>query len=324
MLKKRSKEYKKELNLNYKKKHQEKCANELDSLSKSDPKAFWNTLNKVSTNSHKTHDIPIDTLYHYFKTINANTNLDTDDEIDGIDINELCEHPLYDNILNGVISETITKLKNNKAPGPDGILNEYLKNSSPLLIPIYFKLFNIILDTGILPGSWTLGIIKPIYKNKGNQQDPDNYRAITLISCIGKLFTAIINNRLKFFAIEINLINRNQAGFRKGHSTSKYIYCLHFLISLYLSFGKKKNYTALLLIFEMLCVASGLWRKLQKCEIKGKCFKIIFNLYRNIKSCVEFNNKQSEFFTCVTGVRQGGNVSPFLFSIFSNFFWDLL
>ena len=108
-----------------------------------------------------------------------------------------------------------------------------------MLIPIYFKLFNIILDTGILPDSWTLGIIKPIYKNKGNQQDPDNYRAITLISCIGKLFTAIINNRLNIFAIEINLINRNQGGFRKGHSMSDNIYCLLVLISLYVSFGKK-------------------------------------------------------------------------------------
>ena len=93
-----------------------------------------------------------------------------------------------------------------------------------MLIPIYFKLFNVILDTGILPDSWTLGIIKPIYKNKGNQQDPDNYKAITLISRIGKLFTVIINNRLKIFAIEINLINRNQAGFRKGHSTSDIYY----------------------------------------------------------------------------------------------------
>ena len=87
-------------------------------------------LNTFSTNNSKTHDIPIDTLYDYFKTINANTNLDTDDEIDGIDINELCENPLYDHILNGVISEseiseTITKLKNNKAPRADGIINEY-------------------------------------------------------------------------------------------------------------------------------------------------------------------------------------------------------
>ena len=62
----------------------------------------------------------------------------------------------------------------------------------------------------------------------------------------------------------------------------------------------------------------GLWRKLQKYEIKGKCFKIIFNLYRNIKSCVEFNKKRSEFFPCLTGVRQGENLSPFLFPIVLN------
>ena len=188
-----------------------------------------------------------------------------------------------------------------------------------MLIPIYFKLFNIILDTGILPDSWTLGIIKPIYKNKGNQQDPDNYRAITLISCIGKLFTAIINNRLKMFAIEINLINRNQAGFREGHSTSDNIYCLHVQISIYLSFGKTLYciFVDIRKVFDSVW-RTGLWGKLQKCEIKGKCYKIIFNLYRNIKSCVEFNNKQFELFPCLTGVRQGKHLSPFLFSIFLN------
>ena len=67
-------------------------------------------------------DIPIDTLYDYFKTINANTNLGTDDEIDGIKINELCENLLYDNILNGAISEseiseTIRKNKKTKSRG---------------------------------------------------------------------------------------------------------------------------------------------------------------------------------------------------------------
>ena len=63
---------------------------------------------------------------------------------------------------------------------------------------------------------------------------------------------------------------------------------------------------------------TGLWRKLQNCEIKGKCFKIIYNMYNVIKSCVQYNGSQSEFFPCHTGVRQGENLSPFLFSIFLN------
>ena len=68
--------------------------------------------------------------------------------------------------------------------------------------------------------------------------DPDNYRAITLISCLGKLFTSIINSRLTFFANESSLLSFNQAGFRRGHSTTDNIFILHALISLYQTFGK--------------------------------------------------------------------------------------
>ena len=69
--------------------------------------------------------------------------------------------------------------------------------------------------------------------------DPDNFRAITLISCLGKLFTSIINSRLTFFANEISVIYKNQAGFRKGHSTTNNLFVLHSLISLYQSLGTK-------------------------------------------------------------------------------------
>ena len=133
----------------------------------------------------------------------------------------------------------IKNLKNNKSPGLDNILNEYFKNSPPALIRIYSRIFNLVLDTGIIPDNWTIGVIKPVYKNKGDRMDPDNFRAITLISCLGKLFTSIINDRLTFYANEISLISFNQAGFRKGHSTTDNIFVLHALISLYQSFGKK-------------------------------------------------------------------------------------
>ena len=58
------------------------------------------------------------------------------------------------------------KLKNGRALGNDGILNEYIKNTIDDLMPIYVKLFNIILDTGIVPDTWSLGIMVTIYRNK--------------------------------------------------------------------------------------------------------------------------------------------------------------
>ena len=68
----------------------------------------------------------------------------------------------------------------------------------------------------------------------------------------------------------------------------------------------------------------GLWQKLIKNNITGKLLKVIYNMYDSIKSCVKFNNNISGFFSCDIGVRQGENLSPFLFSIFlsdlENFF----
>ena len=56
--------------------------------------------------------------------------------------------------------------------------------------------------------------------------------------------------------------------------------------------------------------------KIQFSNIKGKCFKVIFNMYQGIKSCVKYKECQSDFFPCLTGVRQGENLSTF----YSQFF----
>jgi hypothetical protein len=58
-----------------------------------------------------------------------------------------------------------------------------------------------------MPSSWLIGMIKPIYKNKGDKFDPKNYRPITIVSCLGKLFTAILNEKLTEFS-EIIPINQ--------------------------------------------------------------------------------------------------------------------
>ena len=64
-------------------------------------------------------------------------------------------------------------------------------------------MFNKVLNTGEIPNKWITGIIIPIYKGKGSELDPSNYRGITLLSCMGKLFTHILNERLTRF-VEVN------------------------------------------------------------------------------------------------------------------------
>ena len=74
--------------------------------------------------------------------------------------------------LNRKISEDevvkqMKKLKNNKAPGVDLVLNELFKSSSAPLVETIVKLFNlIVLDTGVIPSDWSIGMIKPLYRKR--------------------------------------------------------------------------------------------------------------------------------------------------------------
>ena len=143
----------------------------------------------------------LDDLFEHFKKVNNPNETDehtenplTDDEQEKI--NEEINEPITEN----EIISAVKSLKNNKSSGIDEILNEHIKSSLPNLLPTYHKLFNLIFDKGIIPESWLIGNILPIYKNKGEVHNPENYRPITLSSCLGKLFTTIINNRLNKFA----------------------------------------------------------------------------------------------------------------------------
>ena len=133
----------------------------------------------------------------------------------------------------------IKKLKNGKACGLDQVRNEFIKNCPDSVITIVVKLFNLVLKTGIIPEEWCIGAIIPIYKNKGSNKDPDNYRGITLLSCVGKLFTAVLNSRLTDFLEGVGSIGDEQAGFRAGFSTMDHIFTLYAIINMYLGQGKK-------------------------------------------------------------------------------------
>ena len=261
-------------------------------------------------------------LYKCYK-FNENDSVENDDDQNfNLNSDEIFED--VDLYLNCPITETeiknvVSKLKNGKAFGTDEILNEYIKNTIDDLMPIYIKLFNLILDSGIIPESWSTGIMVTIYKNKGSKSDPEMYRGITLNSCFNKTFSAIINNRLNNYAEHVELITKSQAGFRKGFSTVDNIFVLYSLLTIYFSHGKKLycTFVDFKSAFDTVW-RSGLWQKMQKSNIKGKIFTVIYNMYQNIKTCVKRGNNLSEFFISEIGVKQGENISTFLFSLFLN------
>lgn len=212
------------------------------------------------------------------------------------------------------ILSCIKKLKNNKASGEDHIINEYIKSTSGLFLPIYEKIFNLIFETGFLPDIWLIGSIKPIYKNKGNPLDPKNFRPITILSCLGKLFTAILNERLRVFSEEVFLLEENQFGFRKSYSTTDSIFTLFSFFEILKS--KKKKLFCAFVDFEKAFDTVwrvALWYKLLLNNINGKMYNVILNMYNDVKSCINYNNCKSAYFSCDIGVRQGVNL--FLFCL---------
>ena len=136
------------------------------------------------------------------------------------------------------------------------------------IIIVYF--LNIVLNTVFIPTEWYLGIISPLYKNRGDVNDPDNYRGITLLSCTGKLFTTCLNYRLSCY-VEDNSLGKEQAGFRVGYSTIDHIFVLQIIIELYQSV-KKRLYCEFI-DYRKSCDFVNrhlLWQKLLSYEINGK------------------------------------------------------
>ena len=127
------------------------------------------------------------------------------------------------------LEKAIMNLKDNKACGEDGIINEFIKYSNSLVKIVSLEIFDKILETGIFPSKWSVCVIVQVHK-KGNLNDPINYRGITLVSCLVKLFTNIINDRLNRLAEDNSIISENQFGFRKEKSTTDCLFLLHGLL----------------------------------------------------------------------------------------------
>ena len=90
------------------------------------------------------------------------------------DFQTLIDSEINQCIIVDEIMAAAKSLHNNKLPGLDSIVNEHIKSTINIMTTIYVKLFNLIFDTGIVPESWTIGNIKPIFKNKGSPREPSN------------------------------------------------------------------------------------------------------------------------------------------------------
>ena len=125
----------------------------------------------------------------------------------------ICFNPETDDpITIKEIKFVLNKLKNGKAGGPDGIINEVIKYSCNITLKSVAKLFNLILKSGQYPKRWNKSYMILLHKS-GSKSDPSNYRGISLVNCLSKLFSAILNQRL--FTLMTNKYANNTIWFQR-------------------------------------------------------------------------------------------------------------
>ena len=305
-----------------KRKHDKEFNAKLRTLKSTNPGEYWRIMNHGRKKA-RVGNIELDTYRIHFSELSKN-NAENRESVP-TDQNQPVNESINEPFTVIEIVKHINHLKSNKSPGVDNILNEFLKHCPEELVPVIVKLFNLILDSGKIPTSWTIGIIKAFYKNKGDINDVNNYRGITLLSCLGKLFTSVINSRLYKYLTDSGILGNEQVGFRPKHSTLDHIFALQILSNFYISRGKQLfcafvDYSKAFDFIDR----TYLWQKLLKSDINGKILKVIRNMYENAKSHVSVNNKLSDSFPCQVGVRQGENLSPLLFAIYLNDFQKFL
>ena len=121
------------------------------------------------------------------------------------------------------IQDAINKLKANKAPGPDGAITELFKHLDADNIKTLTSCLNILWQTKQVPDDFTNAFIASLYK-KGDHENPENYRPISLLNTTYKIFAFVLKVRLAS-ALEKHL-HQTQFGFRKGRSTVDPLFCL--------------------------------------------------------------------------------------------------
>ena len=182
---------------------------------------------------------------------------------------------------------------------------------------IFVSLFNNILEKGGSIPLWSLSAIVPIFKN-GPQDDPNNYRGISLLSSLGKLFYSVLNNRLLNYCREKAILSPSQLGFLPGNRTTDAHLILYNLICKYCHRNNMKIYGCFVdfsKAFDSL-PRDILFKKLISYGISGRFFNALKSLYSNDKSCIKIEGKISNAFLINQGVRQGCPLSPLLFNIF--------
>lgn len=225
------------------------------------------------------------------------------------------------------LEEVVNSLKNlplNSEPGEVGIEAAIFVNCAEEIGPAITNLFNLILKTNKFPTSWKCSHIRPNYKGKGLKSTISNYRPISTISPISKIFETLFSNYLVRHLESNELLHPSQFGFRKGSSCEL---ALNTLIEGWRD-SLDKNLDVMAVYLDLSKAFDTvdhniLAFKLQYFNLNQKTIDLIKSYLMNRTIKVIVNDSISKPQPLNVGVPQGSILGPILFLIYINDIFNL-
>lgn len=317
----------------------EYCKNSIDQ-NMNNPKEMWRNINQVlggkgrcskTTNITKikasngdilTDENEIaDAFNKYFTEIGPelssqldNTTCDYTKYVHHIANAEFNFNPVsYANVLNALL-----KTKPGKASGPDKIPGRLLKDSAYVLTPYLKLIFNLSLSAGIFPNDWKIARVAPVHKSE-KKDDCGNYRPISVLSLVSKLFEKLVYEQVNNYLINNNILTPHQSGFRRSYST-----CISLLKTTNTWFVNMDKGFINGVIFLDLKKAFDtvnheiLIKKLELYGIRNTALRWFVSYLSNRSQVCKVGKSFSSPAKITTGVPQGSNLGPLLFLLYIN------
>ena len=217
----------------------------------------------------------------------------------------------FEHVTRDEIHREIVNLDHTKASQDNDIPTKIIKANSDIICEVIYNDYNYnLVDNGIFPDFLKTANVTPVFK-KGSRTDKKNYRPVSILPNLSKIYERLIYKQLSKFSN--NIMSKFQCGFRKGFNAQD---CLIVMIEKWKRMLDKGGTCGALL------TDLSLLAKLHAYGITYKSLKILSSYLTNRKQRVRIGNLYSSWYDILAGVPQGSILGPLLFNIFLSYLFS--